>query len=60
MANIEDNLSKLGDFLENDLAKKLLQAFRNETGDHSIKALLEKELIAKVPERVENDKTEVN
>jgi hypothetical protein len=60
MANIEDNLNKLGEFLENDLAKKLLEAFRNETGNPSVKALLENELNAKVPERVENDKAEVN
>lgn len=60
MTNIEDNLSKLEEFLENDLAKKLLHAFRKDAGDTSVKALLEKELTAKVPERVENDKAEVN
>jgi Mn-dependent DtxR family transcriptional regulator len=60
VANTEDNLEKLEEFLENDLAKKLLQAFRNETGNPSIKTILEKELAAKDPLRVLNDQAEDN
>lgn len=58
MANTEDNLEKLTEFLENDLAKKLLQTFRD--GGRSINDILEQELAAKDPVRVEDDKTEDN
>ena len=60
MTSTEDNLERLNEFLENDLAKKLLQAFRNETGATSIKTIFEQELAAKDPVRVEDDKAEVN
>ena len=60
MSDSENNLDKLGEFLENDLAKRLLKAFK-ESGDSSVRTVLFQELTESVElKRVVNDKTENN
>ena len=53
--NTENNLTKLSEYIENSLAKRLLEAYQKESTISSIQSVLESELTVNSEPEATND-----